>query len=54
MSRPEHFWPLLVAAGAAPAVSPTATIEGGVTHGVLSMDGFVFGDFALPPHGAAS
>jgi 4,5-DOPA dioxygenase extradiol len=51
---PEHFWPLLVAAGAAPAGTPTATIEGGVTHGVLSMDGFVFGESATQHHGAAS
>jgi 4,5-DOPA dioxygenase extradiol len=51
---PEHFWPLLVAAGAAPAGTPTATIEGGITHGVLSMDGFVFGESATQHHGAAS
>ena len=39
---PEHFWPLLVAAGAAGAAA-RSTIEGGITHGVLSMDAFVFG-----------
>jgi len=39
----EHFWPLLVAAGAADAARPAAVIEGGVTHGVLVMDAFVFG-----------
>jgi 4,5-DOPA dioxygenase extradiol len=38
---PEHFWPLLVAAAAAGA-STGALIEGGITHGVLSMDTFVF------------
>jgi len=43
---PEHFWPLLVAAGA--AASPRATvIEGGITHAVLSMDAFVFGAAGL-------
>ncbi|MDH5540561.1 MAG: dioxygenase [Rhizobacter sp.] len=42
----EHFWPLLVAAGAAAATLPAQPIEGGITHGVLSMDSFVFG--ALP------
>ena len=39
----EHFWPLLVAAGAATAPLPTAVIEGGIAHGVLSMDAFLFG-----------
>jgi 4,5-DOPA dioxygenase extradiol len=39
----EHFWPLLVAAGAAPALVPAQVIEGGITHGVLVMDAFVFG-----------
>ena len=38
----EHFWPLLVAAGAA-APLPATVIDGGITHGVLSMDAFVFG-----------
>jgi 4,5-DOPA dioxygenase extradiol len=41
---PEHFWPLLVAAGAAQRMTPVRTIEGGIVHGVLSMDSFVFGD----------
>ena len=35
-------WPLLVAA-AAGAMEPTTIIEGGITHGVLVMDSFVFG-----------
>jgi 4,5-DOPA dioxygenase extradiol len=39
----EHFWPLLVAAGAAAAALPATVIEGGITHGVLSMDAFLFG-----------
>ncbi len=39
----EHFWPLLVAAGAAATSLPAMIIEGGVTHGVLAMDSFVFG-----------
>lgn len=38
----EHFWPLLVAAGAAPAQRDWQTVDGGVAHGVLSMDAFVF------------
>ncbi len=45
---PEHFWPLLVAAGAASAPSPVQVMEGGITHGVLSMDSFAFGDHG--PH----
>lgn len=40
---PEHFWPLLVAAGAAPSLAAAQVVEGGITHGVLSMDSFVFG-----------
>jgi 4,5-DOPA dioxygenase extradiol len=39
----EHFWPLLVAAGAAASALPSTVIEGGITHGVLSMDSYVFG-----------
>jgi aromatic ring-opening dioxygenase catalytic subunit (LigB family) len=39
----EHFWPLLVAAGAAATSLPAMAIEGGITHGVLAMDSFVFG-----------
>jgi 4,5-DOPA dioxygenase extradiol len=40
---PEHFWPLVVAAGAAASALPATVIEGGITHGVLAMDSFVFG-----------
>ena len=43
----EHLWPLLVAAGAAGAGQPVTRIDGGMTHGVLSMDAFVFGDTAV-------
>lgn len=39
----EHFLPLLVAAGAAGEGAPATLIEGGIEHGVLSMDSFVFG-----------
>ncbi len=38
----EHFWPLLVAAGAAPAQGDWRVIDGGIAHGILSMDAFVF------------
>ncbi|MBI3155131.1 MAG: dioxygenase [Burkholderiales bacterium] len=40
---PEHFWPLLVAAGAAGAMRPAQVIEGGIVHGMLAMDSYVFG-----------
>jgi len=43
---PEHFWPLLVAAGAAgesDRARPVHVIEGGIMHGVLVMDSYVFG-----------
>lgn len=42
----EHFWPLLVAAGASDTGSgpaPATTIEGGIAHGMLSMDSYLFG-----------
>lgn len=40
----EHYLPLLIAAGASSADEPVEVIEGGVTYGVLSMEGYVFGD----------
>lgn len=40
---PEHFWPLLVAAGAAPAGQPWRMVDGGIAHGMLAMDAVVFG-----------
>lgn len=51
----EHFWPLLVAAGAAASALPATVIEGGITHGMLAMDAFVFGaaDGAASGPGAA-
>jgi 4,5-DOPA dioxygenase extradiol len=45
----EHYLPLLVAMGAAQGASHTSQgrlIDGGVTHGILSMDSFVFGESA--------
>lgn len=39
----EHFWPLLVAAGAAREILPATLIQGGVEHRVVSMDSYVFG-----------
>ena len=42
----EHFWPLLVAAGAADAADgplPATVIEGGVSYGMLAMDAYAFG-----------
>ncbi len=49
----EHFWPLLVAAGAASASLPATQIEGGIAHGVLAMDAFAFGPTAQTAAGAA-
>lgn len=43
---PEHYWPLLVAAGAGRA-NPVTVLEGGMSHGVLCMDAFVFGESLL-------
>jgi 4,5-DOPA dioxygenase extradiol len=38
----EHFLPLLIAAGAAGTGSHGTLIDGGIEHGVLAMDAFVF------------
>jgi 4,5-DOPA dioxygenase extradiol len=40
----EHFWPLLVAAGAADTgvATPGTVIDGGIAHGVLAMDAYVW------------
>ena len=40
---PEHLWPLMVAAGAAGAQAPAQRLDGGITHGVVSMDAYRFG-----------
>jgi 4,5-DOPA dioxygenase extradiol len=40
---PEHFWPLLVAVGAVGGTLPVRVIEGGIVHGMLAMDSYVFG-----------
>jgi len=39
----EHYLPLLVALGASDAGEAGERIQGGMTHGVLSMDPFGFG-----------
>ena len=47
----EHYLPLLIAAGAAAGTLPATVIEGGITHGVLAMDSFLFGATpGLPAH----
>jgi 4,5-DOPA dioxygenase extradiol len=39
----EHFLPLLVAAGAAHEEAPIQVLDGGIVHGVLAMESYVFG-----------
>jgi 4,5-DOPA dioxygenase extradiol len=39
----EHFLPLLVAAGAAIQTNPITVLNGGIEHGVLAMESYVFG-----------
>ncbi len=39
----EHFLPLLVAAGAAGQATPATVLDGGIRHGVLAMESYVFG-----------
>ncbi len=41
---PEHFLPLLVAAGAADRSAPARVLDGGMTYGVISMESYLFGD----------
>lgn len=38
----EHYLPLLIAAGAAAPDAQLDVLDGGITHGVLSMDSYVF------------
>lgn len=40
---PEHFLPLLVALGAASTSGPSTVLNGGIEHGVLAMESYVFG-----------
>ncbi len=42
----EHLLPLMLAAGAAGPDAPVTVVEGGITHGVLAMDSYVFGQIA--------
>lgn len=39
----EHLLPLLVALGAAAASTPATVLDGGIRHGVLAMESYVFG-----------
>jgi len=39
----EHFLPLLIALGAASSPVPATVLPGGIVHGVLSMESYVFG-----------
>ncbi len=39
----EHFLPLLVAAGACLAPDSCTVLSGGILHGVLAMESYVFG-----------
>jgi 4,5-DOPA dioxygenase extradiol len=40
----DHYLPLLVAAGAARAEAPVHVLDGGMLHGVLSMESYLFGE----------
>ncbi len=39
----EHFLPLLIAIGAAGNKVPSSVLRGGMTHGILSMESYLFG-----------
>ena len=39
----EHYLPLLIAAGAASRLVPSTVLDGGVYHGMLAMESYVFG-----------
>ncbi|MEJ5989755.1 class III extradiol ring-cleavage dioxygenase [Ramlibacter sp. PS3R-8] len=40
----DHFLPLLVAAGAASTVTPATVMDGGIRHGMLAMESYLFGE----------
>jgi 4,5-DOPA dioxygenase extradiol len=40
---PDHYLPLAVALGAANSQLPVTVLDGGIVHGVLSMESYVFG-----------
>jgi 4,5-DOPA dioxygenase extradiol len=40
---PDHLLPLAVALGAASSVLPATVLDGGIVHGVLAMESYVFG-----------
>lgn len=40
----EHFLPLLVALGAASRATPATVLDGGIRHGVLAMESYLFGE----------
>ncbi|RZI72280.1 MAG: dioxygenase [Pseudomonas sp.] len=44
----EHFLPLFIALGAAGENYQTQVLEGGITHGVLAMDSYLFTSPAVP------
>lgn len=49
----DHYLPVLVALGAAAHPTPTTVLDGGIRHGVLAMESYVFGqEVALPSTGA--
>ena len=53
---PEHFWPLLIAVGAANNRWPATVLDGGIDHRILAMDAYVFGqeiDLEVPPSAAS-
>ena len=50
---PDHYLPLAVAWGAAPSAMPSTVLDGGIEHGVLAMESYVFGQ-ALALETAAS
>ena len=48
----DHYLPVLIAAGAAIAPVPATVLDGGIRHGVLAMESYVFGqELALPQAG---
>ena len=39
----ERLYAAFLAAGAAPALAPATVLDGGIRHGVLAMESYVFG-----------
>jgi 4,5-DOPA dioxygenase extradiol len=50
----DHYLPVLIAAGAASRQTPATVLDGGIRHGVLAMESYVFGQEIVLPQAGVS